>query len=277
MIVEELWSAADEAALRAFRAALLRSDLAGALFAVEGVDEGVAAADRRRMRDWAGEVAARVSAAATPAGQAEALAEILAREHDLRGDTGAFAHDWASHLHQVLARRRGLPILLSAVWMEVGRMAGLDVAGIGLPGHFLVRVGGRRGVYADPFGGGRLLSVDECRAIVRRIAGGRAVWHASFLAPRSLPQIAERVLNNLVRLYEGRERWPPLHRTLTFLLAARPDAAQPLLHRGLVALRLGAAAWARRDLEEVARRFAGTAEADVAARRLAGLKDTLLH
>src|SRR5690606_20303721 len=119
--------------------------------------------------------------------------------------------------------------------------------------------------------------VDECRAIVRRIAGGRAVWHASFLAPRSLPQIAERVLNNLVRLYEGRERWPPLHRTLTFLLAARPDAAQPLLHRGLVALRLGAAAWARRDLEEVARRFAGTAEADVAARRLAGLKDTLLH
>ena len=156
-------------------------------------------------------------------------------------------------------------------------MAGVEVAGIGLPGHFLVRVGGRSGVYADPFSGGRILSVDECRAIVRRISGGRAAWHASFLAPRSLPQITERVLNNLVKLQEAEERWSDLFRTLSFLAAARPDAAQPVLQRGLAALRLGAMPWARRDLEEVGRRFAGTQEAKIAAQRLAGMGDELLH
>lgn len=277
MIVEELWPAEDEAALAAFRAALLRGDLAAALFAVEAAPPAAAEASRKRMLGWAGEVAARLSAHADPAAQCEALAEVLAREHDFRGSTAAFRHEWASHLHQVLERRRGLPILLAAVWMEVGRMAGLEVAGIGLPGHFLVRVGGRNGVYADPFSGGRILSVDECRKIVRRISGGRAPWHASFLAPRSLPQIMERVLNNLVKLYETEERWAELYRALSFLVAARSDAPGPLLQRGLAALRLGATPWARRDLEEVANRFPGTTEAGTAGERLNGLKGMLLH
>lgn len=277
MIVEELWSARDEAALKAFRAALLRGDLAGALFAIEAAPHPAVEADRSRMLGWAREVTGRLPAAAEPGAQALALAEVLAGENDLRGSAAAFRNEWASHLHEVLERRRGLPILLAAVWMEVGRMAGVEVAGIGLPGHFLVRVGGRSGVYADPFSGGRILSVDECRAIVRRISGGRAPWHASFLAPRSLPQIAERVLNNLVKLYEGEERWARLYRTLSFLAAARPDAAQPLLQRGLTALRLGAMPLARRDLEEVRRRFGGSAEALVATQRLAGIGDALLH
>lgn len=277
MIVEELWSARDESALGAFRAALLRSDLAGALFAVEAAPPAQAEADRATLLGWAREVAGRLSPAADPVAQCEALAEVLARENDLRGSPAAFQHDWSSHLHSVLARRRGLPILLAAVWMEVGRMAGLEVAGIGLPGHFLVRVGGRHGVFADPFSGGKVLSVDECRTIVRRISSGRGAWHASFLAPRSLPQIVERVLNNLVKHYEQVEAWPQLYRSLSFLVAVRPDAPHPLLQRGLLALRLGALPWARRDLEEVQRRFAGTAEAGTAAGKLGGLRGSLLH
>ncbi len=277
MIVEELWSSRDDAALAAFRAALLRSDLPAALFAIEATPPPVAEADRALMLEWARQVAGRLSPAADPTAQCEALAEVLAREPDLRGSPESFRHDWSSHLHAVLERRRGLPILLAAVWMEVGRMAGLEVAGIGLPGHFLVRVGGRQGVFADPFSGGKVLSIDECRTIVRRISAGRAAWHASYLAPRSLPQIAERVLNNLVKSYEAGERWAALYRTLSFLVAVRADAPQPLLQRGMVALRLGALPWAQRDLEEVQRRFPGTAEAGLAGGKLGAMRGSLLH
>ena len=277
MIVEELFSVAAETALSTFRAALLRGDLAGALSAIEGAAPEVAAADREILHGWAAQVADRAHPVDDPAGAAEALAEVLARDRDLRGASEAFENDWGSHLHQVIERRRGLPILLSAIWMEVGRMAGIEVAGIGLPGHFLVRVGGGRGVYADPFGGGRLLTPTECKAIVHRISGGRAPRHASFLEPRSLQQIAERVLNNLARLYEKDEDWQALYRTLRFSTAIRPDAAQPLLHRGLAALRLGASQLARQDLEEVAQRFSGTPEAHVAAERLEELGELWLH
>ncbi len=277
MIVEELWSARDEATLKAFRAALLRNDLAGALFAVEGAGPQAVEQSRSRMLGWARAIAGRVPPSGDPTAQCEALAEVLARENDLRGSPATFQNEWASHLGEVLERRRGLPILLAAVWIEVGRMAGLEVAGIGLPGHFLVRVGGRQGVFADPFSGGRILSVDECRTIVRRLSSGRAPWHASYLAPRSLPQITERVLNNLVKLYEAREARAPLYRTLSFLSVARPDAPGPLLQRGLVALELGAIPWAQRDLEEVQKRYAGTSEAATAAERLATLRGSLLH
>jgi regulator of sirC expression with transglutaminase-like and TPR domain len=277
MIVEELWSSQDEAALAAFRAALLRSDLAAALFAIEAVPPGTAEADRALMLGWAREVARRLGPSADATAQCEALAEVIARENDVRGSPEAFQHDWSSHLHSVLQRRRGLPILLAAVWMEVGRMAGLEVAGIGLPGHFLVRVGGRHGVFADPFSGGKVLSVDECRTIVRRISAGKAPWHASYLAPRSLPQITERVLNNLVKSYEGSATWAALYRTLSFLVAVRGDAPQPLLQRGLLALRLGALPLAQRDLAEVQRRFPGTAEAATAAAKMAAARGGLLH
>ena len=61
MIVEELWTSRDDAALAAFRAALLRSDLAAALFAIDGTPAPVAEADRATMLEWARRIAARLS------------------------------------------------------------------------------------------------------------------------------------------------------------------------------------------------------------------------
>ncbi len=70
------------------------------------------------------------------------------------GDGGDYARLQASLLPEVLRRRSGLPILLSVVWLEVARRRGIDAAGIGLPGHFVVRVAGE---YLDPFAGGAAL------------------------------------------------------------------------------------------------------------------------
>ncbi len=76
---------------------------------------------------------------------------------------GGTAEDYAdlrsSLLHEVLRRRRGLPILLAVVWLEVAKRAGLPAFPVGLPGHFLVGVGSPDAAYVlvDAFAGGLVL------------------------------------------------------------------------------------------------------------------------
>jgi regulator of sirC expression with transglutaminase-like and TPR domain len=78
---------------------------------------------------------------------------------DFHGDALVYDDLRASLLPEVLARRRGLPILLSIVWVEVARRAGVPAWGLGLPGHYVVGVGDPAGAYelVDPFAGGSLV------------------------------------------------------------------------------------------------------------------------
>ena len=91
---------------------------------------------------WAARVRDRLTAQPTPADAAGALRAVLFDEKGLRGNADDYYDPRNSFLNDVLDRRAGIPISLSAVYMEVGRRAGLVVEGLGLPGHFIVRVGG---------------------------------------------------------------------------------------------------------------------------------------
>src|SRR5947208_16714782 len=76
-----------------------------------------------------------------------------------------------SYLNEVMERRTGIPITLSVVAMEVGRRLGLRIAGVGLPGHFILRHPAPGGdLMFDPFRGGQPLSLDDCREIVSRVS-----------------------------------------------------------------------------------------------------------
>src|ERR687885_2626468 len=82
-----------------------------------------------------------------------------------------------SFLNEVVRRRRGLPITLSVLGMEVGRRLGLRLEGVGMPGHFLLRHG--PDVYVDPFDGGRVLDRAGCVERFRAVNGRRAPFLAS--------------------------------------------------------------------------------------------------
>jgi regulator of sirC expression with transglutaminase-like and TPR domain len=93
-----------------------------------------------------------------PAAEVEALRDLLARRHGFSGDREEYDHPDNSMLDLVLERRKGLPILLSTVYVEVARRAGIAVAGVGLPGHFVVaHFGQTPPLLFDPFGDGALL------------------------------------------------------------------------------------------------------------------------
>src|SRR5262245_1053285 len=104
-----------------------------------------------------------------------------------------------SFLNEVLDRRLGIPITLAIVSVETGRRVDVPIAGIGMPGHFLVRDEVSLERYADPFDG-RTLDRDGCRALFTA-AHGDAEFSDDFLAPVGSRAIVARLLANLKAIY----------------------------------------------------------------------------
>lgn len=134
---------------------------------------------------------------AEPRRWAEALAGLLGERCGFHGSPADYRRLESSLLPEVLRRRRGLPILLSVVWMEVARRAGAPVYGVALPGHFVVGFGDPAGrhVLADPFDGGRTLSEEEAGLLVAGATG--APLAPSMFSPAEPLEIVLRVLNNI--------------------------------------------------------------------------------
>ncbi|MEW2153841.1 transglutaminase-like domain-containing protein [Streptomyces sp. NPDC007189] len=131
-----------------------------------------------------------------PGDWAEAVRRLLGVRHDFHGTPGDYQRLESSLLHEVLRRRRGLPILLSVVWLEVARRAGAPVYGVALPGHFVVGFGPpEEQVLADPFDGGRVLAGSDAELLVVGSTG--APLDASMLRPAAPLEIVQRILNNI--------------------------------------------------------------------------------
>jgi regulator of sirC expression with transglutaminase-like and TPR domain len=131
-----------------------------------------------------------------PRAWALALAGLLGERCGFRGSAADYQRLESSLLHRVLERRRGLPILLSVVWMEVARRAGAPVYGVALPGHFVVAFGPAEDqVLADPFDGGRVLTGNDAETLVAGATGGPL--EPGMLRPADPLDVVLRVLNNV--------------------------------------------------------------------------------
>ncbi|MFI6353193.1 tetratricopeptide repeat protein [Streptomyces sp. NPDC050743] len=131
-----------------------------------------------------------------PHAWAEAVQRLLGAGYDFRGTPGDYQRLESSLLHEVLRRRRGLPILLSVVWLEVARRAGAPVYGVALPGHFVVGFGpAEEQVLADPFDGGRMLTGTDAEMLVVGATG--APLEPSMLEPATPLEVVQRILNNI--------------------------------------------------------------------------------
>lgn len=130
----------------------------------------------------------------------DALANYLFVERGFIGNGVDYGDPRNSYLDEVLDRRLGLPITLSVLMIEVGRRRGMELHGVGMPGHFLVRAGNQ---FFDPFHGGLRLDEDGCRERYEEIAG-RAPFLPSFLDPVGVGAILARMLANLVRTFVER-------------------------------------------------------------------------
>jgi len=179
---------------------------------------------------------------------AAAIDHVLFGRYGYRGNSEEYAEPANSYLDQVIDRRTGIPITLSVLYMEVATRVGLQCAGIGYPGHFLVRCGRPDALFfVDPFHQGDRL--DERELLARLAAfdlGG--VTRESYLLPVTRRQILQRMLTNLRVAYrKGRdpERWLG---AVELQLLIEPWNAALTGERGMLNFRLGRYDEAENDL-----------------------------
>jgi regulator of sirC expression with transglutaminase-like and TPR domain len=198
-----------------------------------------------------------------------ALNRLLFEEEGFQGNTEDYYDPRNSFLNDVLDRRKGIPITLSAVYMEVGRRAGMDVEGVSLPGHFVVRA---EGLLVDPFHGGTILSTDDCQQRLDRIYGGRLKLVPEMLGPCARKDILARMLQNLKAIYVKAEDYTRALRVVELLLHVHTDGVEDLRDRGLLHAALDCYALAARDLEDYLERTPGTPEAPQLREKIAELR-----
>ena len=151
-----------------FTAAVTRADgdipLARAALLIAAAEQPALDVDRQLARlDDLAEAAAPRGDGHDELRRLHRLREFLFEERGFAGDRSDYFDPRNSYLNHVLDRRLGIPITLSLVLIEVGRRLGLEMEGVGLPGHFItgIRIGGDH-VLLDPFNRGALLTVETC-------------------------------------------------------------------------------------------------------------------
>lgn len=178
----------------------------------------------------------------------DAINTELFDECGFAGNAEDYADPENSYLDLVLARRTGIPITLSLLYMEVAQRVGLRCDGIGYPGHFLVRCGSPDdGIFIDPFNRGARLEAGELVTRLRAVPLPAAP--EAYLAAVTRRQLLQRMLGNLHVIFRERRdllRWLAV---VDLLLVLEPWNAQLVGERGMLHYRQGRPERALADLE----------------------------
>lgn len=174
------------------------------------------------------------------------------REEGFHGSTENFYNDRNSYLPDVLERRTGLPIALSVLYLAVVRRLYLKAEGVGMPGHFIVRIKvttgkGEQFLLIDPFNGAHALNLDECRQRVE--SSGQPFIPDEHLKATPPKEILARMCNNLLALFDHQKKILDAERIATVLVHLQPRDPVPLLIRAERRLRRNERSAARMDFE----------------------------
>jgi regulator of sirC expression with transglutaminase-like and TPR domain len=233
------------------RCELARGALEIARIAYPELDPRTSLAELDRLADG---VRPRLMRGFSAVDRALTVARFLFGECGFRGNSEDYYDVRNSFLNDVLARRTGIPITLSAVLMEVGNRVGVPFEGVGFPGHFLVRVPARAGeqLILDPFHAGQRVDDDELLARLQNLADANKGPRfesvpAEFLTPTTPRAMLGRMLRNLLRIYLERDADAEALLTVDLLLVLTPQGADELRTRGFLYERLGCPAAAAND------------------------------
>lgn len=137
-----------------------------------------------------------------PLARANMLSEYLFDEVGFSANQEDYYDPRNSYLNEVLERRVGIPITLSLLYIEVGKRLEMDLEGVGMPGHFLVRVkSGPEDILVDPFHRGIIVSEQECASRLQQIVGDTVAWDKRYVAGVSDRELITRILRNLRAIY----------------------------------------------------------------------------
>lgn len=181
-----------------------------------------------------------------------ALNRVLFEEGNLRGNREDYYDPRNSFLNDVLDRGLGIPITLSIVYMEVAKRVGFALAGVGMPGHFLLKHYGHDGqeTLIDCFNRGDVLTRQDCQSRLDEIYSGEMTLRPEFLHPISRRQILTRMLNNLKTVYLSTRNFRKALPIADLILVIYPRSAEDMKQRALLRYSMGLQRLAAEDLDE---------------------------
>ncbi|MBM3838344.1 MAG: tetratricopeptide repeat protein [Verrucomicrobia bacterium] len=208
------------------------------------------AAYQQQLADMAAELKAQLPPQSDDAAKIEALKKYLFFENGFHGSrTGDYYNRANSYMNHVLDDREGIPISLSVLFIELARRIGLErVAGVGLPGHFVVKHAPKHGEeqIIDVFEGGKPLTPSEVREIVT-ITGRQ--FTQDYLRAATKREIIIRMLRNLAGIARNSESPRSALGYLDLILALDPSATSERLERAMARMRAGDRTGAKEDLQ----------------------------
>jgi regulator of sirC expression with transglutaminase-like and TPR domain len=186
-----------------------------------------------------------------------------------------------SYINAVLRTRRGIPISLAVLWLELATGLGLKARGVNFPGHFMVKVNLPNGqVVIDPFTGQSLSREDLSERLEpykRRngLVDDFDVPVGLYLQAATPRDIVARLLRNLKEIHRTQEDWLRLIAVQDRLLILLPDAWAEYRDRGLAWAEMGDLRLAVKDLEIYVEHSDDTLDREAIAQRVQELRRAL--
>jgi regulator of sirC expression with transglutaminase-like and TPR domain len=215
---------------------------------------------------------------AAPLQRLRALNQFFFRDLSFGGNVNHYTDPDNSYLHVVLRTRRGIPISLAVLWIELAQGLGLHARGVCFPGHFMIKVQLPKGqVVIDPFTG-QSLSREELSELLepykRRsgLTGDFEVPLALYLQAAPPRDVIARMLRNLKEIHRAQQDWQRLVAVLDRLVVLLPEAWGEWRDRGMAHAEQGHAAEAVRDLETYLAHARDALDIDAVAERVASLR-----
>lgn len=224
----------------------------------------------------------RIPADAPASHRLRMLNQYFFRELHFRGNVNDYYDPGNSYLNVVLHSRRGIPISLAVLWLELAQGLGLAARGVGFPGHFMVKVNLPHGqVVIDPFTGQSLSreALAERLEPYRRRHGLLDELETPlglYLQVTPARDIIARMLRNLKEIHAAKEDWVRQVAVLDRLLVLLPQAWEECRDRGLALEALGRMREAAQDFETYLAQAQQADDAALVSERLSVLRRTLM-
>ncbi len=227
----------------------------------------------KRLDEMGERLVQRIGDETDPVRKLGELNRLLFEEENFRGNAEDYYDPDNSFLNSVLDRKKGLPITLSLVQMEVGKRAGMNIRGIGMPGHFITAYHyGPGRILTDAFNRGEILTEQECERRIAERFGPDYEEADFFLRPVTSREFLVRMLRNLKGIAAGIGDDLLAFQLIHWILTLLPDSPDELRERGFIYEIMGNADMATADLVHYLEIFPDAPDAEEVVEKINALK-----
>ncbi len=237
-----------------------------------------------QIDQWGTKLKQRITPDTPPIQRLQLLKHFFYNELGFGPNPNDFYAPENSYLHQIIENRRGIPITLAILMMELGQQIGLNIRGVSFPNHFMMRISLQQGeIIMDPLTG-ESLSKNQLQEMLdpyldaKGYRGELSLPLNIFLRASSSREILSRFMRNLKMIYSEDERWERLLGIQERLVILLPDSMEEIRDRGLIFAQLEYVRPALEDMHRYLSEMPGAEDAADIREHIATLESqTKLH